>query len=826
MEIKRAIRKIIALGTGATMVGATVLGAMAAADLGSYPAPFVEDSTFNAVSIVGANAKAADSIGVADILLGLAYVEGTVVSTTTATTSLEGDAYKISKSADALNLFEYLSADSGSGELQYGPISTVTKTELNALADGSITNEKGTFTYNQFIDMPENASVVYEVDSDHSDDPALYLKFVTTTTGYVYKLSFASSLKSDITQVGSTAVYKFDDLNNKKISMLGKEFNIISTDNVTGVINLMAGSVLDTLTEGESKTYTINGIDYETEVIIITDQTDPQVKFKINGETTDALLATETFKLTDGTEIGIKEILPNEAGDVTQDLVEFYLGAEKIVFTDTAFGTDDWAGTLEVAGEQVTDVGVNIAGTFSGGDVSISKIEVNWTTGDDYYVPIGGKLSDDLESDGKNKLFLTNMDFEFTGVDFGETEEIKLVGSSADKMKLSVPTKTGGDLNFYAFYSVGGNATIALGKSAERPLITAVSTDIAKNYQFIVSKNRYSHLLEATYFDSTNGRVTLKDVGLGTSFKVTATNATADGDFYLDGNKYTLTPDYTAKTIQFTSYGTDCDTYGPVIFTPSEAMVRVSLNQSGSTNLGLVDITQYHKGPADTTASDIEHINITVADAGTGSTQKIANNEPTLDGGTTLYGYDFLTSWDSKDNYKDGYTRWGTYVEYETPTNGQNPVTITYPIAEATADVYITSGVVSTAAAAGEATGLVQIDVASAVLDSEVADWTAQNVIVVGGPCVNTVAAELMGSPADCAAGFEEGKAKIKLFEDENVALLVAGYSADDTRRACTVLKNYADYADTLVGTEVEMTATSDADIALAVPVVEEPVVE
>ena len=97
MEIKRAIRKIIALGTGATMHGPTVLGAMAAADLGSYPAPFVEDSTFNAVSIVGANAKAADSIGVADILLGLAYVEGAVVSDTTAVTTLEGDAYKISK---------------------------------------------------------------------------------------------------------------------------------------------------------------------------------------------------------------------------------------------------------------------------------------------------------------------------------------------------------------------------------------------------------------------------------------------------------------------------------------------------------------------------------------------------------------------------------------------------------------------------------------------------------------------------------------------------------------------------------------------------------
>ncbi|MBA3064172.1 hypothetical protein FP803_01910, partial [Candidatus Woesearchaeota archaeon] len=273
MEIKKAIKRIIALGTGATMLGATVLGAMAAADLGSYPAPFVVDSTYNAVAIVGANAKAADSIGVADVLLGLASIEGTAVSTTTAVTSLEGDAYQIAKSSDELNLFEYLSADSGSGELANGPVGTVTKSELNALADGSITNEKGTFTYNQYIIMPENASVVYTVDSDVSDDPALYLKFVDASLGYLYRLSFASALKSDIDSASD-----FDDLDNKKISLLGKEFTIIDTDNSTGEIDLMAGAVQDTLTEGESKTYTINGIDYETEVIIITDVTTPQVK--------------------------------------------------------------------------------------------------------------------------------------------------------------------------------------------------------------------------------------------------------------------------------------------------------------------------------------------------------------------------------------------------------------------------------------------------------------------------------------------------------------------------------------------------------------------
>jgi hypothetical protein len=59
-----------------------------------------------------------------------------------------------------------------------------------------------------------------------------------------------------------------------------------------------------------------------------------------------------------------------------------------------------------------------------------------------------------------------------------------------------------------------------------------------------------------------------------------------------------------------------------------------------------------------------------------------------------------------------------------------------------------------------------------------------------------------MGNPAECTAGFTPGKAVIKLFADKN-ALLVAGYSAQDTLGACYVLAQYKDYK--LSGTEVEV---------------------
>jgi len=93
------------------------------------------------------------------------------------------------------------------------------------------------------------------------------------------------------------------------------------------------------------------------------------------------------------------------------------------------------------------------------------------------------------------------------------------------------------------------------------------------------------------------------------------------------------------------------------------------------------------------------------------------------------------------------------------------------------------------------------------MLDTEVDNIKEQNIIVVGGPCVNMAAAELLGWPLKCDNGFEPGKAKIKLFDNgNNIALLVAGYSVYDTTMACRVLVNYADY--NLAGNEIEVAGT------------------
>ena len=82
------------------------------------------------------------------------------------------------------------------------------------------------------------------------------------------------------------------------------------------------------------------------------------------------------------------------------------------------------------------------------------------------------------------------------------------------------------------------------------------------------------------------------------------------------------------------------------------------------------------------------------------------------------------------------------------------------------------------------------------VKDSELGSYkTSKNLVVVGGPAINSVAAELMGLtfPAyGAASGWTADQAVLTLYEGKltpgKVALLVAGYEAKDTAAAAKAL--------------------------------------
>ena len=68
-------------------------------------------------------------------------------------------------------------------------VDVLTKDDLQALTGGKITNDKGTYKYDEYLTL-SGAKVNWQTDDDQSADPAWYLKFPTSTKAYQYKLAF------------------------------------------------------------------------------------------------------------------------------------------------------------------------------------------------------------------------------------------------------------------------------------------------------------------------------------------------------------------------------------------------------------------------------------------------------------------------------------------------------------------------------------------------------------------------------------------------------------------------------------------------------------
>ena len=143
---------------------------------------------------------------------------------------------------------------------------------------------------------------------------------------------------------------------------------------------------------------------------------------------------------------------------------------------------------------------------------------------------------------------------------------------------------------------------------------------------------------------------------------------------------------------------------------------------------------------------------------------------------------------------------------------------MTYPKTQMYADVYVAE---SSASVLGGSSGNGNVaELGSvAVADSEVSSVATKNLVVVGGSCVNSVAADLLGAAA-CNADFTAktsvaaGSFLIQTFSRTGgkVATLVAGYNAGDTTNAAKAFTTQA--IDTTVGKKY--TGSTATSVALA----------
>jgi hypothetical protein len=159
---------------------------------------------------------------------------------------------------------------------------------------------------------------------------------------------------------------------------------------------------------------------------------------------------------------------------------------------------------------------------------------------------------------------------------------------------------------------------------------------------------------------------------------------------------------------------------------------------------------------------------------------------------------------------------WGVYAVTNADDSDQKTVTIDYPDNQVYAQLYVGETGSSVSTGTGSTGGASQLgDVL--VKDSEVSSVSSKNLIVLGGSCINSVAADVLGGSL-CGAGFTEktgvgsGEFLIESFDRSGkVALLVAGYEVSDTVNAAKYLRTQA--VNTAVGQKYKGTTATNAEM-------------
>ena len=122
---------------------------------------------------------------------------------------------------------------------------------------------------------------------------------------------------------------------------------------------------------------------------------------------------------------------------------------------------------------------------------------------------------------------------------------------------------------------------------------------------------------------------------------------------------------------------------------------------------------------------------------------------------------------EDEDNVNYAYNIMGARIKWTAPTSDPDEVSIEYPDKQRVPQVYVISGATSTKTTSGAGTENVNINPIEggfAKLDKDVssADIKANNVLTIGGPCVNSVTAEVLGLAAGTcgtASGIPQNKA-------------------------------------------------------------------
>jgi hypothetical protein len=773
MNVKKAIKRIAALAAGTTMVTATIMGAMAY-DLGDYPMPYIKDGVFNGNLVIGKTADVTDVIGAIDIAASLQAAAKTPVSVdgSTSTVSVTGGV-AIKSSSEDFNFGDKLN-DFNGGEYDSDDFPTL-------LADGTIEDDDGTeYDYEQTIDVGD-AELMYGQNDDYGDEPVFYLDLAGASDPYLtFNVEMLDTL--DVTALK----------NSESIDMFGKTYTFDPNHDADGDLTLYGSDTTVVVNQGAPVTVDVNGQEYTIEVLGgNTGASSAIIRVTGDSTSTKTLVAGDSRTMA-GLDLFVDDVFISDIGEDTIS-VNIFVGSEKLVIPASAVDNATSYQEITIGTEDNTNID---AWVETGADQDLTDVEgihfrvdptdfTDPTIDDDWnWLTMGNEFTDDL--------FGFSIAFEGMSPTLdSNSRQMTELTRKGDAYNLVFTNNDGDEYDFELVYAPT-DSTLAFGSDGDflGEAVTA-GDDIAEDQYFILEstdtkvgeKTTYIYEVRDTNVDAP-ATVTLRDIGSGTTKEYRVDDEIADTGVKVatiaDGT-FTLDDDTVQEIV----------TKEGMVVTWSYAANLTAANATDTTISFAEDAEDLDEASASTLSVMVEPDatdDIVLATA-TGTYHEASDTDGNNRYGISDYGTWFNEERDNNGDYMKVYYS-GTETDYNVFLNGPDAVVVT-----------------SGASSDGTAYNVNEFVVGQiAVYDSDAMSLLGKKpLIVVGGPCVNTVAMDLMGNPEVCWEGFTEGKAIIKSFSAEQ-AILVAGYSGEDTTGAARVLADYKKYD--LTGDEVEVIVT------------------
>ena len=811
--MKINFRKISAAAASLIITGMSAGFAAAA----NYPAPFVEAGVANVaiVSGSGTGVSALDAVEAGNIQANLN------LGITSTTSTISGDAKQLDKTSDHINIGDALNGPFGS---------TVDDSDLDLLADGVyVADDSDTFDYEQRVTLggPE---LTHFRDSDYESligasdkTPTIGINITSNQFIMNYTIDFLDDAESDV--VSS----ELNDLEGSFLPLFGKSFYVSDWDNgtvagVTGKLTLLDSGAKGVVKEGEVTTIPLGANSYDIAIDYIdADST----ALSVNGFITSDLKEGETEKLADGTFVGVTDVRRLEVGGEI-GTVEFSLGSGKL---ELEHNTE-----IQLNDDTVSDVRSYLQhGAGGSGTAKVDKIVIEWKSDADSFITPKSELT--LPGMGGLKFSMT----EFVR----PTEElIKVQNDGSDTVELRVPIKDGNAAINLLYANKTVSNYFGIGEASDKRLATSPTgrmtfwekKDNADYHAYFVasfndSDNGESYLLDLRPRADTGNNRNETDVYNVVTGEMEATDKIAADQVTVGDVSFTIETVYVNATDEYVNITAGSNTVFNTVY--STGGLRIYLPwYAGGTGMGA---NQLHLSEIDGAQND------------SASLHGLFTNEPTnaigaLGNGSAQAGHNNVTWYltmddeDKDDNIAGGSAfevrlefntdskveidqvntsgvfaasggTWGieqastdayeTYVRDDVATKlvhftnpDQDYVEIYYPTAasQSYAKVFLTD-ITATSVPEGGAV---------LVKDTEVSSVATKNLIIVGGSCINSAAATLVGG-AFCGSAWTDatsagsGQFVVKAYPDSTLtsalAMLVAGYEAADTQAASTYVR-------------------------------------